>query len=153
MRQALIILIILSFCNCKSISNKEDYLKSSTISFYQNKYEISKGNIKLIKKDFYGYVNIKELSVNKNIENISDGIYEISLNISHTTTNLIFIKKNKIEFLELEGNIQDVIDKFLVNSKKYNLYNSELKENYEERLKEIISNNNFIISKKTIGNR
>lgn len=150
MKNTLIILIIISFCNCKSISKNEDALKSATISFYQNKYEISKGNVKLIKKNFYGLVNIKELSDNNNnINNISDGIYEVSLNITHTTKNLVFIKNNKIEFLELKGDIKDVIDVFLIKLNKYKLYNSKLVEVYERRIKEITLNNNVIISKKT----
>jgi len=150
MKNTLIIIIIISFCNCKSISKNEDALKSATISFYQNKYEISKGNVKLIKKNFYGLVNIKELSDNNNINNISDGIYEVSLNITHTTKNLVFIKNNKIEFLELKGNINDVLEVFLIKSNEYNLYNPELEKAYELRINEITKNNNIIISRKTL---
>lgn len=151
-KNLIIIIIIISFCNCKSTSISENALKSATISFYQNKYEISKGNIKLIKKDFYGFVNIKELSIDNVINDISDGIYEVSLNITHTTKNLIFIKNNKIEFLELNGNIKDVINAFLIKSNEYDLYNPELKEVYERKIKQITLNNNIIISKKTLGN-
>lgn len=88
----------------KSISN-------DIVDFYISKNELSKEERETTLVNFKGLITIKNLKTNEFFKCCKDGVYMVSLNISHTSTNLLILKKNHYTILSIDDDFPNTFNK------------------------------------------
>lgn len=129
----------------KSITN-------DIVDFYIIKNELDKDNKQQILNNFKGLVTIKNLINNDNFKCCKNGIYEISLNISHTSTNLLILNNNHYNILSVDDDFANVFNKLSSILRKDSLVNKEQTIRYLERLVQIVEDNRNIKKNNTLEN-
>ena len=118
----ILLLIFTVTCNSqtefKSISN-------DIVDFYIVKNEVDKESKQKILDNFKGLVTIKNLVSNDNFKCCKAGVYKVSLNISHTSTNLLILNKNNYNILSIDDDFTNVFNKLSTVLRNNTLINKE----------------------------
>lgn len=147
-KKTILVFILGLIYSCHTKVNKNS-IADTIITFYENKKEISKTNVKNLKNDFEGLTHITGILNNEKF-NYNDGVYLVRLNISHTTSAILLMKRNNYKIISLTGDTQKIIDSLIKDMKIMELYNENDKEKYIRIISETVDDNNRVLEKQTL---
>lgn len=139
-------------CGAIKSQNIERTVQGEILDFF-----VSKGEIEIITKDkilknFEGLVTISELKDSVNFTKEVSGIYQLSLNITHTKSHILIYNNEQFLVLDIDN-----LDNIIVNVLKFFKKNLSLtKDDYIKYLEEILAirgQNTKIRNLNKIGNR
>lgn len=144
MKNILFLFLTVFFCISCSLQKNDD-LYVIIGDFYYKEKEITINH----KQRIYN----KDLVVIKHAlgRNVSvEGVYFISLSITHTTTNLLITSNKKYYVLKADNHIEEKLNSLLkkVNDSKIN--DIVKQDSFKRDLLQIVNNNNFMKSRRTL---
>ena len=144
----IILLLVIIFLNSCSVNNQisTDRLYMSIGDFYfQNKEITNELKLEVYKKN---YVVIDKKFGN---DNLGNGLYFISLSITHTTFNLLIISNQEYYIIKIDKKVHQNFRKVFDNKIKVALINDLFNKNeFQEELKRLNDYNYRTKSKRTL---
>tara|TARA_B110001450_G_scaffold242720_1_gene253323 strand:- start:1502 stop:1966 length:465 start_codon:yes stop_codon:yes gene_type:complete len=147
--KVLTVLLLIFTTTCSSQTGFES-IKNDIIELYTSKNEILKEDKQKFLDNFKELVSITDLIDNSNFVFKKEGIYKITPNITHTSTNLLILNKSSYKVLSIDDNFSKAFNELAIFIRQSSSINKEQTMQYFESFFKIVKENRELKNINTI---